>query len=75
MRFVLLVTWIMSRHPPSSYQVEFDSEAACESARIKVLLDGKRLKDEFHQILVTAGRANTMFELAAPTVSAICSAK
>jgi hypothetical protein len=54
--FVLLVTWIVSGQPPSSYQTTFNSAEACEAARNAVLTDGRRLKAEFEQkALVAAG--------------------
>ncbi len=33
MKFVLLVTLIVTWQPPYSYQVEFSSEAQCENAQ------------------------------------------
>jgi len=44
--FVLLVTWIVSGQPPSSYQTTFNSAEACELARNAVLADGQRLRAE-----------------------------
>jgi hypothetical protein len=38
--FVLLVTWIVSNQPPSSYQTTFNSAEACEAARNAILADG-----------------------------------
>ena len=37
MKVVLLVTWIVSLQPPSSYHVEFDSLEKCEAAKLAVL--------------------------------------
>jgi hypothetical protein len=33
MKWILLVTWIVAGQPPSSYQAEFDTADACETAR------------------------------------------
>lgn len=42
-RIILLVTWLVNDQPPSSYQTEFNSMAACQRARDKVLAENARL--------------------------------
>jgi hypothetical protein len=42
--FVLLVTWIVSGQPPSSYQTTFNSAEVCETVRDAVLTDGQRTR-------------------------------
>jgi len=44
--FVLMMTWLVSGQPPSSYQVTFSSAEACHVARDAVLADGRRVKAE-----------------------------
>ena len=79
MKFVLLVTWIVSKQPPSSYQVTFNSAEACEVARNAVLADGRRLKAEYEQKALVATYGNqadaAAISLAAPKVTAVCAAQ
>jgi hypothetical protein len=80
MKFVLLVTWIVSRQvPPSSYQTTFNSAEACEAARNAVLAEGRRLKNEYYQNALTGTGGNqqqaAFFSIGAPTVSAVCAAQ
>lgn len=76
--FVLLVTWIVSGQPPSSYQTTFNSAEACEAARNAVLADGQRLKAEYEQkALIAAGdqEGAAALSLLAPRVTAVCAAQ
>jgi hypothetical protein len=49
MKYLLLVTWIVSGQPPSIYQATFNSGEACEVARKAVLAEGRRLAAEREQ--------------------------
>jgi hypothetical protein len=75
---VLLVTWLVSGQPPSSYQVVFNSAEACNAARDYVLGDGRRIKAEHDQIQINAARAtgnDPAIFLAgnrSPNVTAVC---
>jgi hypothetical protein len=71
--FVLLVTWIVSGQPPSSYQTIFNSAETCEAARNAVLADGQRLKAEY--MAAAPQQLAAMWSLAAPKVSAVCAAQ
>jgi len=46
MRVVLLVTWIVSGQPTSSYQVTFDNWDKCNAARDAVLQDRDRVREQ-----------------------------
>lgn len=58
METILLVTWFMTAHEPSSYQVRFSSKEACSQARAELFGEEKRLMDSV--------------EKPAPRLSAIC---
>jgi hypothetical protein len=79
MKFVLLVTWLVSGQPPNSYQVIFSSAEACEAARQGVLADGQRVKDEHDQVQInraTAMGINPALILGgSPNVAAVCAAQ
>lgn len=36
MKYLLMVTWIYPHQPPTNYQIEFDTQAACMTARTAV---------------------------------------
>src|SRR5262249_12529411 len=71
-KVLLLVTWLVSGQPPSSYQLSFDSAAPCEAAREAVLAEGKRLAIQSQQ--KPAGiPANSFYNPGPPPmVSAVC---
>jgi hypothetical protein len=46
MKIVLLVTWLVSGQPPSSYQVTFDSWEKCNAAKEAVLRDRDRVREQ-----------------------------
>ena len=77
--FVLLVTWLVSGQPPSSYQTTFNSAEACEAARNAVLTDGRRLEAEFEQkAFVAAGGSKAdaaALSMQAPAVTVVCAAQ
>jgi hypothetical protein len=76
MKFVLLVTWLVSGQPPNSYQIVFSSAEACEAARRGVLADGRR-----EQVQINAAKAlgqDPAIFLAGnrpPAVTAVCAAQ
>jgi hypothetical protein len=43
MKAILLVLWLVGDHPPVSYQIEFSTLAACQSARVQLIDDTNRL--------------------------------
>jgi hypothetical protein len=49
MQAILLVTWIISGQPPSSYQTQFTTMEACEAARAAVLQEASRLTSEWQR--------------------------
>jgi hypothetical protein len=71
MKVVLLVTWIVSLQPPSSYQVTFDSWEKCEAAKNAVLDDRARVLKQ--------GWGGTGYIMGPgihlPVVSAVCAAQ
>jgi hypothetical protein len=46
MKVVLLVTWIVSGQPASSYQVAFDSWQKCDVAKEAVLRDREQVRQQ-----------------------------
>jgi hypothetical protein len=44
--FLLMVTWLMHDQPPSNSQVTFSSLEACEAARLKVVNDAQRVRQD-----------------------------
>jgi hypothetical protein len=79
MKFVLLVTWLVSGQPPNSYQVSFSSAEACEAARQGVLADGRRVKAEHDQVQIAKalGQDPAIFLAGnrSPNVTAVCAAQ
>ena len=80
--FVLLVTWIVSGQPPSSYQTTFTSAEACEAARNAVLADGQRIKTDYNQRIINGAKSigqqpdvMLMMNHPAPAVTAVCAAQ
>jgi hypothetical protein len=63
--FILLVTWLIPNHAPSSYQVEFPSKESCDNAAISVNKEGVRIWNRSYN----KGSAVT---LESPILSAIC---
>jgi hypothetical protein len=79
-RVILLVTWLVNDQPPSSYQTEFNSMAACQRARDKVLAENARLEkqEEGRTAAMEAWtREHGGFYIPGvpPSVSAICVAR
>lgn len=79
-RAILLVTWLVNDKPPSSYQTEFNSMAACQQARDKVLAENARLaKQEEEKTAAmeawTREHGGVHMPGVPPSVSAICAAR
>jgi hypothetical protein len=76
--FLLLVTWLMYDQPPGNYQVTFSSLEAFEAARLKVVNDAQRVRqDKIDQALRSGLDQHTAARLGAvsPSVSAVCVAQ
>ncbi len=80
--FLLLVTWLVHNQPPSNYQVPFTSMEVCEAARLQVIKDAERMRQEMLERLTQQGQQFSLPpELpgvtmqTAPTVSAVCVAQ
>lgn len=77
MKHLLLVTWFVAGQPPNSYQANFDSAEACGRARLAILFEVKRLKDEAEKRIVDNATDDQLKRLMLmqakpPTASAIC---
>jgi hypothetical protein len=75
---LLLVTWLMYDQPPSNYQVAFNSLEACEAARLKVINDAQRMRqDKIDQASRSGLDQHTAARLGvvSPSVSAVCVAQ
>ena len=79
--FLLLVTWLSSAQPPSHYEVEFNSNEACEAARLQLIKDAERIRQSMiagataqdRQIGSNNKTALLMAAISnAPYVSAVC---
>ncbi len=68
MKVVLLVTWIVSGQPPSSFQVEFDSWEKCGVAHDAVLQDRERAVKTMGTMIMGPGTH-------IPIVSVVCAIK
>jgi hypothetical protein len=77
--YVLLITWFYYGQPPVISREEFNTPAACETARLRILDDGNRMKRE--AVTAEASRSDNGEPAATapgpiyPTVSAVCFAK
>ena len=63
---ILLVTWLLAGQPPHSYQVRFETPAACEAARARVAREPDR---------VAGSMIGQGYQPAAISISAICVAE
>lgn len=75
--YLLLVTWLTLGTSPSSYQVQFDTAAACNAARDAIINDRARLLGEsflHDQGLMRKGVRMATYT-PVPTVSVVCAAK
>ena len=81
MEFVLLVTWFVIGQPPSSYQIDFNSDASCEAARAQVLQEQVRLQTAWQQEYDRWSRGGTyavpprITNNPPPTVTVVCAAR
>jgi hypothetical protein len=76
--FLLLVTWLMHDQPPSNYQVAFSSLEACEAARLKVVNDAQRVRQDKIDQALRSGLDQHMaarLGVVSPSVSAVCVAQ
>ena len=78
--YLLLVTWIVSGQPPSSYQTTFNSAEACDAARGAVLAESLRLKAEFDQRIINNAPTDSMRRMqlmgsTPPRATAVCVAQ
>ncbi len=77
MTILLLVTWLVSGQPPSSYQTQFTSMEACQTARAKLLAENDRLREQETQRTAamqawTQTHGGLYVPGVPPSVSAIC---
>jgi hypothetical protein len=75
MKFLLLVTWLMHDQPASNYQVPFNSLEACEAARLQLIKDAERVRQDKIDHALHSGLDQIMAALqgtASPSVSAVC---
>jgi hypothetical protein len=76
--FLLLVTWFTPGQPTTNYQVAFNSPETCEAARLKVITDAQRVRqDKIDQASrsVLGQQMAVAAEMSAPSVSAVCVAQ
>ncbi len=71
---ILMVTWFLSGSEVNSQQVQFDSMAACESAKAQVLADVAKLA-KGDQGGVRFENGKLIGSKLTPTVSAVCAGK
>jgi hypothetical protein len=76
--FLLLVTWFTPGQPTTNYQVVFNAPEICEAARIKVINDAQRVRQEEIEQASRSVLGQQMViaaEMSAPSVSAVCVAQ
>jgi hypothetical protein len=76
--FLLLVTWFTPGQPTTNYQVAFSSPEICEAARLKVIADAQRVRQDKIDQASRSPLGEPMVaaaEMAAPSVSAVCVAQ
>jgi hypothetical protein len=76
--FLLLVTIATPGQPTTNYQVTFSSPEACDTARLQVINDAKRVRQEKFDIAVRNGLPELYAGMMAanlPSVSAVCVAQ
>lgn len=77
--FLLLVTWFTPGQPTTNYQVAFNAPEICEAARIKVINDAQRVRqekiDQASRSPMGGQQMATLAEMSAPSVSAVCVAQ
>jgi hypothetical protein len=77
MAYFLLVTWFVYGQPPSSYQTVFDSERACGIARLALIAEAERMKQEVDASAREAAKRGSHIPAAAspPKLTAVCTPK
>jgi hypothetical protein len=79
--FLLLVTWLAYNQTASNYQVLFNSNEACEAARLQLIKDAERIGQAILERAtaqdrqIGAGNKTSLVMAAianAPSVSAVC---
>jgi hypothetical protein len=73
--FILLVTWFTPGQPTTSYQVTFSTVETCGAARLQVLMDAERLKQETFNRYSDAPMGPLLAAGHTPSVSAVCVAQ
>jgi hypothetical protein len=76
--FLLLVTWFTPGQATTNYQVAFSSPETCEAARLKVIDDAQRVRqDKIDQASrsVLGQQMVIAAEMSAPSASAVCVAQ
>jgi hypothetical protein len=77
--FLLLVTWFTPGQPTINYQTPFSSSETCETARLQVIKDAERMKqdlfDRYRQSNLPPMVGTSFAAAAAPSVSAVCVAQ
>ena len=73
--FLLLVTWFTPGQPTTNYQTAFSSSESCEVARLQVIKDAERAKQELFDRYRQANMPPMMAAAGAPSVSAVCVAQ
>jgi hypothetical protein len=74
--YVLMVTWFYFNQSPVNYQTEFASAELCEGARVDLLHEEIRLRQESEErSKQDQARGIVRGSITTPTVSAICAKK
>lgn len=74
---VLMVTWLITAQPPSSYAVEFATPQGCETARRALYADLRKMLAERDRNYAEAAQRGFQVLMRAqpPHLSAICARK
>jgi len=73
MGWILLITWIVRGQPTTSYQTNFGSEAACQTARQQVDASAQQIRSQLWQEAGNNSRQQFFAQAQFPHVSAVCS--
>ncbi len=72
MMAILLVTWFYYGQPPATSQTQFSSMEACNVARVTILRDAARIREETDRQVQLERTRGVISNPIVPTVSAIC---
>lgn len=72
MSVILLVTWFYYGQPPAASQTQFTTMEACNLARINILRDAARFREEADRQVQLERTRGVLLNPIVPTVSAIC---